>query len=275
MVEHHIVGDIDQRRNRPLPCGFEARLHPVGRYAVFCSANDTAEKGRAAIRVIRADLGRAGESAGPCGDFQWLQCAKAGRCKIARNTAHAHAILPVRRNSYFDHGIIEAGPIGIDLPHRRVGGKFDDAIMIVAQFEFSDRAHHAVRFDPADRRNLQHHAIGRHDSPRHAKDAHQPGTGIGRTANNLHRAGTGIDGQHLQLISLRVRSSAQNARDPKSRQALCGIFNAFNFQPDTVEAIGDGVNISIGIEMAFQPAERKFHAPTPPDNVGTSSALNP
>ena len=51
-IEHDIVGNIDQRRNRPLSDGFQATLHPVRRRTVGDPANDAAIESGAAFGIV-------------------------------------------------------------------------------------------------------------------------------------------------------------------------------------------------------------------------------
>ncbi len=141
--------------------------------------------------------------------------------------------------------------------------------MVLAQFEFARRTHHAVRFDAADRRDLQHHAVGRDGGARHAEHADQPRAGIGRAAHDLQRApisyiGAGIDRQHLQLVRLRMGFGAQHAGDTERGQFLARILDALDLQPDAGEAVQDRIQRGIGGEMLVQPAQGELHAPTPP-----------
>ena len=57
-----VVGDVDQRRDRPLARALQPLLQPVGRGAVAHAADDPAVEGRAAFGIVGADLDRAGEA---------------------------------------------------------------------------------------------------------------------------------------------------------------------------------------------------------------------
>ena len=188
----------------------------------------------------------------------------------------AHAILPVGGDRDVDHWIVRARIIGEGGADRCVGGQFDDAVMIVAEFEFARRAHHAVRGDAADRRDLELHAVGGDDCTGQPEHTHQPRAGVGRAAHNLERgAVAGIDRQHLQLVGLRMPFGGQHLGDAKARELLGRIFDAFDFQPDAIERRDDIVDGRIGIEMRLQPFEGDLHAEIPPLSVGTFSAPNP
>ena len=125
---------------------------------------------------------------------QWPQCPQSRRRQVARNPAHAHAILPVGGDRDVEQTIVQPREIGEARPHRRIGVEFDDSLMLVAQLQFARRAHHAIRFDPADRRQLEREIAPRNISPGPAEHTDHPGARIGRPAHHLQRfAMAGID----------------------------------------------------------------------------------
>ncbi len=275
-VEHHVVGDVDQRRNRTLPHRFEPPPHPFRSGAIGDAADRATEKGRAAFGVVGTDRGGRGVFARDDGDVERLQRAEPGGGEVARDAAHAHAILPVGGDRNVDHRIGCARIIGEGGADRRVCGQFDNAVMIVAEFEFARRTHHAVRRDAADRRDLELHAVCRHHRAGQPEHTDQSRAGVGCTAHDLERgAVAGIDRQHLQLVGLGVPFGGQHLGDAKARELLGGILDALDFEPDAVERRDDIVDGRIGFEMRLQPFEGDLHAEIPPLRVGTFSAPNP
>ena len=147
--------------------------------------------------------------------------------------------------------------------------------MVVAQFELAGRAHHAVRFDPADRGDAQHHAVGGHRRAGQPEHAGHAGARVGGAADDLDRAVAGVDAEHLQLVGLRVGPGAEHARDLEVGEFRGRVIDAFDLQPDAGQGIDDLVERGGGFEVLLEPAEGELHAPTPPLSVGTSSALKP
>ena len=85
--------------------------------------------------------------------------------------------------------------------------------MLVAELELAHRAHHAAALDAADRRDLKREVAARHIGAGRAEHADQAGARIGRAADDLDRlAVAGIDGQHLELVRLRMRLRGQHLR---------------------------------------------------------------
>ena len=140
--------------------GFQLAAHPFGCVAIADTGDSLCVERRAACGVVSAHDRRCFTA------FIWrvqidfvdfvqrAQCPKACSGEVARNAANAHAILTVGGDADINDGVVQSCPIGIDCPHRRIGREFDDAIMIVAQFQLRNRTHHAVGFDASDRGDL-------------------------------------------------------------------------------------------------------------------------
>ena len=65
------------------------------------------------------------------------------------------------------------------------------------------------------------------------------------------------------------------SRDDEILQRRAGIADAFDFQADAGELVGDGLGIGFGVQMLFQPMRGEFHLRQPPSSVGISSAAKP
>ena len=198
-----------------------------------------------------------------------VQAQPLGR-EIAGDAVNAHAIGPVGRHRHLDHRI-GAVIIGKTRPHRRVGGQFDDTIVVIAQFELAGRAHHAVALDPADRALPQHHAVGRNHRAGQAKHALHPGPRIGRAADDLQRlAVTGINREHLQLVGIGVARRGEHVRDAETGELVSRIFHALDLEADGIQRIADLRDVGGGLEVILEPGQRELHAlaPTPAERVG-------
>ena len=154
MVEHHVIGDVDQRRDRALAGGLEPPLHPVWRAPFVTPRIGAAEEGRAAFGIFDPDRHRAGEAALDLRHGERLERADARRGEVAGDAAHAHAILPVGRDATSNTGSSSPAYCVIGGADRRIRRQLDDPAMVVAKLELARRAHHAAALDPADRRDL-------------------------------------------------------------------------------------------------------------------------
>ena len=275
--KHQVIGAVHQCADRALARSLEAALHPVGRCAIGHAPDDAPVKCGAAFGIVDPDLGRARALALYRGHFGRLECAQPRCGQIARDTHHAHAVGPVRRDRHIEHGrcIAVFGKAGA---RRRILGQFDDAVMLVAQFQFAHGTHHAIRFDAADRALAQFHPVGGDHRARQAEHAFHSRARIGRTADDLQRVTlAGIDTQHLQLVGIRVRPRRQHMRDAEAGQLVGRVLDTFDLVADPVERGRNVGDRSVGLEVILQPFERELHAfaPTPAERVGWSKAEKP
>ena len=275
--QHHVVGDVDQRADRLLPRRNQPLLHPFGRSAVRNTAHNAAIECRAALRIVGTNFHGAGVSPGDLVIAQRLERAQTSSRQIARHAVYAHAIGPVRRNRHVQH---RAGAVvfGKGCADRRIGGQFDDPLVIFAQFQFARGAHHAVGFDAANGVLAQHHAVCGHHRARNAQHALHPCTRIRRAAHDLQRlACTHVDGKHLQLVRIGMRPGGEHFGHTEPGQLFRRVFDAFNFDADRVQLGRDFSQRCLGIEEVAQPFERELHAfaPTPAERVGWSNAEKP
>jgi hypothetical protein len=67
----------------------------------------------------------------------------------------------------------------------------------------------------------------------------------------------------------------QDLGDGERRQFFRWIFNIFDFKADASQGLDNDVKTDIRLEMLLKLGEGEFHAPTPPERVGTSSARKP
>ena len=153
-VESDVIGDVDQRADRPEPDRPETLLHPFRRRTVANAAHEAQRKGgtkpRVGWREIETDAGRAVEAAVDRFRRGRAQSSEPGRREIARDAGDAGRIGSVRRDGHVDDGIVEPGPARVLCADRRVAREFDNAFVIVAEFELRRRTQHAIRLDAAD-----------------------------------------------------------------------------------------------------------------------------
>ena len=148
--------------------------------------------------------------------------------------------------------------------------------MILAELKLARRAHHSAALDSPDRRHLERHVAARNVGARRAEHAEHPGARIGRPAHHLDLlAGAGIDRQHLKLVRLRVLLGGQDPGHRERRQRLGRVADILDLEADGGELVGNLLRRGIGVEVVLEPRKREFHAPTPPDSVGTSRARKP
>jgi hypothetical protein len=132
MVEHDVIGDVDESGDRPLSGRLQSALHPLRRGPVLHAFDRAAEESRAAFGILDPDRYRGGEAALDLGHGKRLQRAGAGSSEVARDAPHAHRVLPVRRDVHVKNGIVETRISGEGGADGRIPRQLDDPAMIVA-----------------------------------------------------------------------------------------------------------------------------------------------
>ena len=256
--------DVHQGADRALTHCLQPALQPGGRRPVLHAADRATVKGGTALGILDRNFDRARVGSGNVRGIHRLQRAEPGCRQIAGNAVHPHRVLPVGRHGDVDHRIVQLGICGKAGPHGRVGGEFNDPVMLVAKLEFADRAHHAAALDAADRRHLQNQVAARHIGARRAEHALQAGARIGRPADHLDGLAPiviwpGIDGQHLELVRLRMRRGGQHLADDEGGELLCWILHALHFETDPGQSLDDGGEVGIRLQMLLQPGKGELH----------------
>ena len=91
------------------PAALSRRCIHSGEAPFVTPADRAAEEGGAALRILDADRHRAGEAALDLRHRERLERAHAGRGEVARDAAHAHAVLAVGRDVHVEHRVVEPG----------------------------------------------------------------------------------------------------------------------------------------------------------------------
>ncbi len=259
-VEGHVIGDIDERGNRAQADGAQAALHPVRRRAVLHAAHEAQSESWAEI-LRRREID--GNGARAFARDSWhggrLHRAETGGGEVGGDARHAQRIGPIGGDADFDDRVGQARIVGKRRADRGVVRQVDDAVMGVGQFQFPFRTHHAAGFDAPDVADAERRVDAGHVGAGGGKGTDQALSGIRRTAHDLHRiTGSGIDGQHLQLIGIRMLFGGDHLGDDERREMLARV-HGLDLKADHGERVADGVEGCVGLEMIAQPGEGEFH----------------
>ena len=274
-----IIGDVDQRRDRPLARRLQPALHPVGRRAVLQAADRAAEEGRAALGIVDADRNRAGEAALDLRHGERLERAHARRRR-------GRAAIPRTPMQSWRLGVTFTSNTGSSSPaysvkaraDRRIVRKLDDPAVIVAELELARRAHHAAAFDAADRRDLQRDVAAgdvgarRPEHADHARRGHwarrtPPGSSRPCRRRRVSTCSLSACGCFSAVSTLATRNGAS---------ASAGFDSSSTSSPIAGQLVGDRPAAEASVSRcSFSHDKRELHAPTPPESVGTSSARKP
>ncbi len=188
------------------------------------------------------------------------QLAHVSGGEIARDAIDAGAVAAVGGEIDLDHGIVESGPLGISRSDRRIGGKLDDAFVVVGDLKLELRHQHAAALDAADLANAQCHVLARYEGPGRHEHSFHAGARVGRAADDLHRvARSGIDHAHAQAVGVRMLFGRGHAGDGERREHLAPLDDALDFKSDHGEPVHNGCQRRLGVEMLLQPSDGQFH----------------
>ena len=263
-VEGEVIGDVDQRIDGPQADFLQALLHPVGRGAVLDAAHKAhGEEGRQMSvggGEIEGHAHRTGEGARHGLDLAVLQAAKASGGEIARHPMNARRIRAVGGEVDFDQRLVEARIGHIGLPHRRVGGQFDDALMVVGEFQLEGRAEHAIGFDAANDALAQGDSLGGNIGPWGREDAFQPRARIGRPADHLNgRIAARIHEADAQPVRIGMGLGFDHMGDDEILQLLSRIRHMLDLKANARERLDDLSRRRVGVEVVLEPGEGEFH----------------
>ena len=196
-VVGNVVGDIDQRVDRPKPDRLEAPLQPLRARAVLHASDHAPGKHRTGARGLLVEIELDGNWIGEAAFDRLhrirLQLAEAGSGKVAGDAAHAEAVWPVWRDGDLDHRVVETESLRRGAADLGVGGKLDDAGMLVGKLKLSLRQKHAVRLNAPDLGLGEREIDARHIASDRREHALEALARVRRAAHDLQALGAGID----------------------------------------------------------------------------------
>ena len=263
--QHHVIGDVDQRRNRPLSTALETLLHPARCRRTGIEVADDAT-GKTAAQVRRADRGR-----------QDLVARHGNRLEHRRDERHAgerryftcHAehrqtIGLVRCQLDRELHVVQLMVVPEVLPDRRIVRQVQQAAMVVRQLQFLCGAQHSLRFDAAqlsdlDLERLAVFARRQHGANQRARDLH-PGAHVRRAADDGERgAGTGIDLADVEPVGIRMAGDFQHLGDHHAGKWRGDRHRFLDLESGHRQKMGELVGSQVRVGHRAQPVFRELH----------------
>ena len=147
-IKRDEVGDIDQRIDGAQTNSRQVFLQPFGAWAVLDAFDEATGKDRTSVFAtgfkFEFDTDMAVKLALNGRDVALTQATKACGGEIARHAIDAEAVRPVRRDGNLDHGVICTQCFRRRRADNPAIRQFDDAIMLVGEFQLALGTHHAV-----------------------------------------------------------------------------------------------------------------------------------
>ena len=230
--QQHVVGNVDQRRQRALAGTFQPLLHPVGRGRCrIHTANDPAGKAAAQRGFLNIDRQPVVDGHGSCRKGGQLHRCIGQGGQIARHPEHRHAVGQVGRELEFEDFLVQIQRLAQILTRRQISGQLQNAGMIIAHAEFAARAEHAAAFHPPHLRFLDAEVSGQH-GPRQRAGRDQAGPGVGGAADDLHRFTLPhFHVADLQAVGVRMLLGGEYARHHHTGKRRGHRLTGLDFQP--------------------------------------------
>ena len=134
-----------------------------------------------------------------------------------------------------------------------VGGKLDDAGMLVGKLKLSLRQKHAVRLNAPDLGLGEREIDARHIASDRREHAFEARASVRRAANDLQALGAGIDLADLQLVGVRMLLGFEHLRHLERRKRGRRIEHLLDLEPDAGERVGDLGHARACVEMVLEP----------------------
>ncbi len=283
MIIGNVIGHIDQRIDGTQTDGLQAITDPFRARAVFYTLHHPpGENGTRMLRLcvkLKLNTDRAFEALRQSRQRLRFQRAQTGGGKIARDAIDTQTIWSVGRDGNLNDRIILAERIRCRGAHREIAFELDNAIVLVGKLKLPLGTHHAVGFNAANLRGLQHHAIRWNGCAGRCKNTRKPRLCIGCTTHNLQHLNLAFDKcfdlAEAKFVGIRMWHGFQNAGHSEGCQCSRWIDHLFHFEANHGQRLDNCFKGCVCFEMIFQPREGELHDESPPASVGTSSAENP
>ena len=266
--EHHVVGDVDHVRDRPLARGREPLLEPQRRWPDLHVLEHPRGEAQADLgidldrRVVlgpvvaqRVGLGRAGVLG---------QQGPGDGVDLAGDSVDGHRVGPVGGYLELEHLVCDGKVVGERLPDRQPVGQHDDARVVLSYPELVLGEDHPARPDAAQLGLAQLAAVGHYGAGqghRHGLAGRDVG---GATDDRAGFALARLDHAHAEAIRVGMPLGLEHASDDEHRRvAHPDAMQALELDPCHRQGVGDLLGREAGVAVGAQPRRRDPHAPAP------------
>ena len=263
--EHHVVGDVHQRRHATLTAARQAVQHPLGRGSARVHiAHDAAREATAQIRsahLHRQRVRQLGSHRRERGTLQ--RCT--GQCRhLTCNAIDAQAMRQIGRELEREQRVVQIQVRADVLAHGRCGIQLQEAAVVFRQLELARRAQHALTFHAAQLAHLDEEGFavvtGRQfcaDQRAWHLDAHAR---IGRAAHDVEQSALAhIHLAHAQAVGIGVLHGLFDfAHDDLGKGRRHGA-QLFDLQAGHGEGVRQLLGAQRGVAEFAQPGLRELH----------------
>ena len=279
-IEGHVIGDVDEGRDRPEADRTQALLEPARARPVLDLAESApGHEGAGADGVggqfdfpaERARKARADRSQPRI----FLKPPAAGGRQVACDAAHAEAVRTVGGHRHVEHRIAEAEDLGEGQAQGGILRQLDDAGVLVRESHLALRDEHAVRFDAADHAALEVEPGAGDAAADGGEHALHAGARVGRPADDLDPCGTRIDDADLEPVGVGMGLGLDHDGSGEGGELLGTVVDALELETYVDERARELVQGRGSLEMILEPGEGQLHRLNPPTRLGTSKGTKP
>ncbi len=259
--EHHVIGDVDQRRDGADAAALEAPLHPVRRWRPGIDAlEDAAEIERTGSRRIESDGTLIGDGGRNVGNLrQRGRGAGYGR-NLTGDSGQRQAVGAVRRQLQRKQAVVKIEILTDRLPDRRIGRQNQEARGVFGDPQFPGRTEHARRLDAAHPGDLDHEIAGQLRARQGARHALADGD-VRRAADDGRRlAAARIDPADIQAVGIRMTRHLQHLGDDDIVELRGDLVEFLDLEAGHGQLMGEFLARQFGIDEGSQPGFGEFHA---------------
>ncbi len=260
-LEHRVVGDVDDVRDRALAGCHQAGLQPGRRGADADILEHARGEARAELRedldggLLDGAFAAGVRFPGRCG-----QRRTRGGVDLARHPVDAEAVGPVGRDLEQQHVGRERDHLLERRPWRRAAVEHQDALVVGADRELVLGQDHPLRFDASEVRGGERAPVGeQRTGPGDRDDLAALHVG-GATHDLGPLAVAELDLAHLQALGVRVRTGFEHAADEISGAARRPVMlDPLDIGARQREPLGERLGAELGRAVDVKPLEGDAH----------------
>ena len=243
VVKGEKVGHIHKCRNRTEPDGLEPVLQPPRTWTVLHAFDYATIKHRTLIAGILINADAHGTRKVPLDrvNLFFFQHPNPAGCQITRDAADTQSIGTVWRYGNFNHSIDFGRVMGgqpICKPLADLArGQFNDPVVLIRQFHFPFRTHHAKAFDASNFANAYGRINPRHIGARFGNDHRDSCPRVGSAAYDLRGAFVRLHLTNAQLVRIGMFFGPCHFANRKITKPFCGITYLFNLKTKVSQGV--------------------------------------
>ncbi len=276
--EHHVVGHVDDVRDRAHAGAEQARLEPRRGLADRHVAEEPPDVARAALEVLDADVDRLVAGALGLAARRGREVDVEQRRHLTGDAVDARQVGPVVARLDLEHGVRERQDVGERRARLERGVEEHDPRVVRAELDLVLREDHPVRQLAAHLPLLELEAV----RDRGAGERHRDGRAraeVPRAADDLPRVALPhVDLAELQPVRVRVLDRLEDAADEEASQVAVRVRNAAMDDPVDLaarehEPTAELLDRQVEADVLAQPGDGDLHR-TPQNCSSTRTSFS-